>query len=205
MEKGTLNLNTVLLLIVLAGLIVLYILFFTAGSSSGGSSDSTANQADMVSGPRIVYVNIDTLNAHYAFVEELKNELEGEGTRMQREVLNEQAALEKEAADFQQKIASNSLTEAKAQAVYEELMKRQQALLEKKERYTQIVAEKEFNMNLQLLDSVNQFLTRYNRLHQYDYILAFRTAGEILVANDSLDITPEVIQQLNEAYQTRKK
>ena len=205
MEKRSFNLNTLLLLIVLAGLIVLYILFFTM---SPGSSpvETPLGKKDSGNGkiPHIVYVNIDTLNAHYGFVSELKEDLEATGNRLQREVLNEQADLEKEAENFQRKIAANILTEDRAQRIYQDLMERQQALMEKKDRYTQLVAEKEFDMNLQLLDTVNQFLQRFNRTHGYDYILAFRTAGEILVASDSLDITDIVVRELNKEYEDRK-
>jgi outer membrane protein len=205
MEKRSFNLNTVLLLIVLAGLIVLYILFFTMSSgSSENNLPARTKQSESGMVPKIVYVNIDSLNANYGFVAELKEDLEKTGNRMQREVLNEQAALEKEAENFQRKIAANILTEDRAQRIYQDLMERQQALMEKKDRYTQIVAEKEFDMNLQLLDTVNQFLLRYNRIHGYDYILAFRTAGEILVASDSLDITKEVVEALNNEYESRK-
>lgn len=206
MEKRRFNLNTILLLVTLAGLVVLYILFFTSGETETGTGpDAGLAGMEGASGPRIVYVNIDTLNAQYAFVKELKQHLEGTGSKLQREVLNEQSALEKEAADFQRKISSGSITEAQAQLVYEELMAKQQALMEKKERYTQQVADQEYNMNIELLDTVNSFLVRYNRTFRYDYIMAYRTAGEILIANDSLDITQKVLEQLNLEYASRKK
>ena len=206
MEKRTFNLNTVLLLIVLAGLIVLYILFFTSKPTPMGevAVDDTTMVAQ-VTRPDIVYVNIDTLNEYYEFVQVLKNNLESTGNRLQREVLNEQNRLEKEAAAFQQKISANAITEERARVVYEELMQKQQALMDKKERYTQQVAEQEFNMNIQLLDTVNNFLLRFNRQYQYKYILAFRTAGEILVASDNLDITRRVLDELNAEYTSRKK
>jgi len=206
MEKQPLNLNTVLLLVILAGLIVLYILFFTTGRPVNGPglvTDSTG--IELPAGLSIVYVNIDTLNEKYEFVKMLKQNLESTGSRLQREVLNEQSALEKEAADFQRKISNGSITEAQAQVIYEELMMKQQSLMEKKDKYTQQVAEQEFNMNTQLLDTVNSFLSRYNRTHGYDYILSYRTAGELLIANDSLDITREVLEQLNLEYANRKK
>ena len=206
MEKRTFNLNTILLFIVLAGLIVLYILFFTSKPTVRGEvAKEDTTRVTQVTGPDIVYVNIDTLNEHYEFVKVLKRDLESTGNRLQREVLNEQDRLEKEAAAFQQKISSNSITEERARVVYEELMQKQQALMDKKERYTQQVAEQEFNMNIQLLDTVNNFLLRFNRQYQYKYILAFRTAGEILVASDSLDITRKVLDELNEEYTSRKQ
>ncbi|MBN1199952.1 MAG: hypothetical protein JXA23_11415, partial [Bacteroidales bacterium] len=76
MEKKAVNLNTVLLLVVLAGLVVLYILFFTSHKpmkSEQISGDST--EVAMLTGPRIVFVNIDTLNEQYEFVKLLKQNL----------------------------------------------------------------------------------------------------------------------------------
>jgi len=206
MEKKAVNINTVLLLVTLAGLIVLYILFFTSQKSGvpiSGTTDST--QVAMPSGPAIVYVNIDTLNEHYEFVKVMKQNLESTGNRLQREVLSEQSALEKEAAEFQRKIQTNSITEAQAKVVYEELMIKQQELMDKKERYTQQVAEQEYTMNIMLLDTVNNFLDRFNKAYGYDYILAYRMAGEILTADGKLDITNEVLEQLNKEYTARKK
>ncbi|MBL7138833.1 MAG: OmpH family outer membrane protein [Bacteroidales bacterium] len=206
MEKRAVNLNTILLLVVLAGLVVLYILFFTLQRSGEPLvADDDTTQMELPAGPNIVYVNIDTLNEHYEFVKVLKQNLERTGNRLQREVLREQDALEKEAAEFQRKISTNSITEERARVVYEELMMKRQALMEKKDRYTQQVAEQEYNMNIQLLDTVNSFLARFNQQFGYDYILAYRTAGEILTANDSLDITRQVLDQLNREYASRKK
>ena len=90
---------------------------------------------------------------------------------MQTEVLSEQAALEKEANEFQRQMAANIIPEEKAKVLYEQLMQKQQMLMEKKERYTQQVAEKEMNMNFRLIDSVTAYLKRYNRQYQFDYII----------------------------------
>jgi len=77
--------------------------------------------------------------------------------------------------------------------------------VDKKDRYTQQVADKEMKMNLTLLDTVTNFLKRYNRTYKYDYIMGLKTAGEILVANDTLDITKDVLNALNKSYQEREK
>lgn len=206
MRKNPINLNTVLLLVVLAGLIVLYILFFTSrpsGNSEPGSGDSTEMAA--LTQPRVVFVNIDTLNEHYEFVKLLKENLENTGNRLQGEILREQQALEKDAADLQSKYESGRITQSEAQQRYEKLMMDQQALMDKKERYTQQVAEQEYKMNIELLDTVDSFLRRFNQQYGYDYILAYRTAGEILIASDKLDITQQVLGQLNQEYAARNQ
>jgi len=200
----TFNLNTILLLLLFVGLVVLYILFFSFHS---GSKKNAGFAAKATTGKElsIAFVNIDTLNEKYAFVKVLKSDLEGTGKRLQSEVLAEQSALEKEVATFQRQVSSNTISEEKAKMVYEDLMQRQQTLMEKKEKYTQMVADQEYNMNMRLLDTVNNFLKRFNQKAGYDYILSYRTAGDILIANDTLDITGVVLEQINEEYQKSKK
>jgi outer membrane protein len=198
----TFNCNTLLLLILFAGLVVLYVLFFTSGRSA-----ATVPAAAIPAGgkPSIVFVNIDSLNANYDFVKVLKSDLESTGKRYQEEILSEQASLEKEAANFQRQVAANAISEEKAKQIYEDLMMKQQALMDKKDQRTQQVAEQEYNLNVRLLDTVTNFLKRYNAKTGYDYILGYKTAGEILLANDTLDITKLVIDELNQEYKAAKK
>ena len=60
-------------------------------------------------------------------------------------------------------------------------------------------------MNLRLLDTITNFLKRYNEIYKFDYILTYKMAGDILIANDTLDITNDVLKTLNKEYQERKK
>jgi outer membrane protein len=198
----TFNINTVLMLLLLVGLAVLYVLFFTH-QKTGGPVLPAGNPGGQ--GLKVVFVNIDTLNEKYEFLGELKKNLEGHAAKLQNEVLSEQAGLQKEFNDLQRLVSGNAVTEERANTLYQTLMQKQQALEEKKNTYSQEVAEKEFKMNMQLLDTVNAFLKRFNTTYQYDYILGFKTAGEILIANDTLDITPVVIEELNKEYRAQKK
>lgn len=196
--------NNILGIVLLIGLIVLYVLFFTMKRAE----EPKASVALLKSGNKalsVVFVNIDSLNEKYEFVKVLKNDLEGTGKRLQTEVLAEQSNFEKEAADFQKQVAGNTISEEKAKMVYEALMQKQQAIVEKKDRFTQQVANMELNMNLQLLDTITNFLKRYNEIYKFDYILTYKMAGDILIANDTLDITNDILISLNKEYNERKK
>ncbi|MEI6433359.1 MAG: OmpH family outer membrane protein [Bacteroidota bacterium] len=200
----TFNFNTLLGGLALVGLIALSFLHFSKKNENVGAP---AFPIQKVSGKSlsVVFVNTDSINMHYEFVKILRRDLESSGKKLQTEVLAEQSALEKEAADFQRQMGSNLIPEDKAKVIYEQLMQKQQALMDKKERYTQQVAEQEMNMNIRLVDSVTAFLKRFNRQYRFDYIMGYKTAGEILVANDTLDITKSVLGELNREYQQRKK
>lgn len=198
----TFNINTILMLILLVGLAVLYVLFFTEGRGGARSESLPARSGQ---GLNMVYVNIDTLNEKYQFVLDLKKNLEDHGGKLEKELLGEQAALQKEFNDLQKLIAGNVVTEERANALYQKLLERQQALEEKKNRYTQEVAEKEYVTQMQLMDTIDSFLKRFNGLHGYDYIMGYKAGGEILIANDTLDITSAVLEALNEEYAAHKK
>ena len=203
-KRNFLNLHFLIDLIFLAGLVVLYILFF---SSKKNSEPSFPNAFQKSSGAhsRVVFVNIDSLNNQYTFIIKLKTDLEATGRRYESEIQSQQAALEKEAANFQKQMDARAIPEDKAKLMYESLMQKQQALAEKKERYTQQVNEKQLAMNQVLLDTVTNFLKRYNRTYGFDYILGYKMAGEILLANDTLDITPDVVKALNKEYKEKGK
>lgn len=203
-KKQIFTFSNILSIVILIGLIVLYILFFTTKKAEEPKA-SVALQKSGNKALSIVFVNIDSLNEKYDFVKVLRNELEGTGKRLQTEVLAEQGNFEKEAADFQKQVAGNTISEEKAKMVYEALMQKQQAIIEKKDRFTQQVANMELNMNLRLLDTITNFLKRYNQIYKFDYILTYKTAGDILIANDTLDITNDVVRSLNKDYNERKK
>lgn len=197
----TFNLNTILMLVMLAGLIVLYVLFFTGQKGAGEAVPA----ASFGHGLKMVYVNVDTLNQKYQFVVDLKKNLESMGGKLQNELLAEQAALQKEFNDLQKLIAGNVVTEERANTIYQGLLQKQQALDEKKNKYTQEVAEKEYNTQMQLLDTVDNFLKRFNAKYHYDYILSYKSGGDLLIANDTLDITALVVDELNKEYKAQQK
>jgi outer membrane protein len=197
------TINTVLGLVVLAGMIILYVLFFTqkkpqieiplALKASGGKSLS------------VVYLNLDSLNLKYEFIKNLRKDLEGTANKLQSELKKEEESLQKDGADFQQKVQANAISEDKAKQIYEILMQRQQSLVEKKDRYTQMMTSQQITMNQKLTDTLTSFLKRYNKTWRFDYIMGFKSEGEILIANDTLDITRNVLDAINREYHERKK
>ena len=198
------NFNTLLGLFLLAGPVVLYGLFFNSRKSF---EPLIALNGQKTSGKAlsVAYVNLDSLNSHYEYVKILRRDLESTGKKLQSEVLAEQSALEKEGAEFQRQVAANTISEDKAKVIYEQLMQKSSLLDQKKQHYTQLVADQEMNMNLRLVDSVTTFLKRFNRQYKFDYIMGFKMGGEILIASDTLDITKSVLDALNSEYQQRKK
>lgn len=185
--------NTVLIL----GLAVLY--FFVLNPNKN-ANETTAQKTLPEGKASIAYVNSDSILVHYQLVKSMREELERNTINYENELKNKQSAFEKDAAYFQEQVKKNAISEASAQEIYANLMTEQQKLYELREKYTSDIARKEFDMNQLLLDSLNNFLKRYNQKMNYDYIFSYNRGGSILSANDSLDITDDVIVLLNSEY-----
>ncbi|MCX6284507.1 MAG: OmpH family outer membrane protein [Bacteroidetes bacterium] len=197
------TINTVLGLVLLAGLVILYILVLTKKDNQVQLPPALQNSKGKALS--VVYLNLDSLNLKYEFIRNLRKDLESTVNRLQGELKKDEESLQKDGADFQQKVQANAISEEKSKQIYEILMKRQQELLEKKDRYTQMMTQQQLAMNQVLTDTLTTFLKRFNRTYRFDYIMGYKSDGEILVANDTLDITHTILEAINKEYLERKK
>lgn len=189
----------VLSLLSLAGIAVLFFLHFSSKNQSGTETvaKTVAFSGD---GIKVAFINSDTLRKHYELVKELSTELENNYRIKETEIAARQRTYEKDAAYFQKQVAEKTISEASAQMIYEELMKSQQDILDLRDRFTEELTAKEYQMNLEFIDSVDHFLERYNKTIGYDYILGFSKGSGILHANDTFDITMDVLEKMNAEY-----
>ncbi len=197
------TLLTILNFILLAGLVVLYFIVLKP------KTDSTPNMALIqkasAGAVTIAYVNSDSILVHYDFVKSMRAKLESKTNLLENELKTKQAAFEKDAAYFQDQVNKKTISDASAQEIYGQLSSEQQKLYELREKYSNDISKQEYELNVLLLDSLNNFLKRYNKKVNFDYILAYNKGGSILTANDSLDITKEVLKLLNEEFSASKK
>jgi outer membrane protein len=198
----TAKINPLLLtlnLVMLAGLIILYILFF---KSQGGKNPQMAGAIEKASKGTIsvAFVNNDSIMSNYELVKKMRTDLEAKGRRLEGEVASKQKAFEKDAAYFQDQVAKKSISDQSAQEIYGQLQQNQQQIYGLRDRYAAELQQSEMEMNVALIDSVMNFLKRYNEKYKFDYILGFTKGGNILFANDTLDVTQDVIKELNSEY-----
>jgi outer membrane protein len=186
-------------LVALAGVIILFILYFT-GSGSKSSATSGAVGKAQKGAISVAFVNNDSILSHYELVKKMRADLEAKGKRLEGEVAAKQQAFEKDAAYFQEQVKKKAISDQSAQEIYGKLQQNQQSIYQLRDRYTAELQQSEMDMNVALIDSVMNFLKRYNEKSKFDYILGFTKGGNILYANDTLDVTKDVIKELNAAY-----
>lgn len=201
------NYNTILTITNVALFVGLIVLYFLVLKPGGNGTTNMAALAHKVSGGSVTvaYVNSDSIFLHYDLVKSMRNDLESKKNRLENELKSKQASFEKDRAYFEEQVNNKTISEASAQEIYGQLMAEQQKLYELREQYSNDLSKQEFELNVVLIDSLNNFLKRYNQKVHFDYILSYNKGGSILSANDSLDITSDVLKLLNEEFTSAKK
>lgn len=202
-KKNLVIISLILSVIAIIGLVVLFVMEFADKDKPEEKQDVIALPASASGSNSIVFINSDLILEKYLLVNKLAAQLERERQKKDADFEAKQKVYEQDAQYFQQQVQQQSISEQSAQQIYEQLMIKQQELYELQEQYTAELAQKEYAMNVILLDSVRNYLTRLNNIYNYDYILSYNTAGNIILAKDTFDITLPVLEGLNMEYNDR--
>ena len=193
---------------------VLYYLHFSNCNKSctaNGSNDSTASTAPIVMAPKeikaskIVYVNSDILNEKYEYVKELATTAQAKQQRLEMAYQSKGQKLQQDYAEFQQKASQGLLSENQINASQEELKRRKEELDQMEAQLQKLVEEIQADNN-RVRKTVVDYVKEYNKQSQYNYVLTYSDGpgGVILLANDSMDITNEILDGLNAQYRAQK-
>lgn len=181
--------------------IVLYILHFRCGSCATPETKTVSKGAKHVAADgetSIAYINVDSLLLNYTFAKESNEKLLAKSERSQGELSKQMNQWQKEAAEFQRKVQTNSfLSRDRAEQENARLMKKRQDLEQLDHKLTKELMEEQKKMNEQLKDTINTFLKEYNKTHKFKVILSNTGYDNVLYADESCNITSEVIDMLN--------
>lgn len=150
-------------------------------------------------GVKIAFVDIDTLMAKYEYYLDCSNLLEKKRTSISNTLNNKGVALQKEMADFQEKVQSGMVSQDQATKMQAALIKKQNQLQSLQDNLAEEFQKEQDKYNKALHDSIDNFLASYNKTAGYTYILS-RSNDNILLADPKCNITDEVINGLNKRY-----
>lgn len=199
------NLALIISIAAAAGIIILFILSFSKNDNDKKIIDNKSEIPAMAStgSGSIAFVNTDKILEEYDLVDMLTEQMEKERKKKDSDLTQRQKEYEKEAAYFQESVQNQSISEQSAQRIYDQLMMKQQELIDIQETYAGELAKKEYEINMLLLDSIRNYLNRINIDNRFDYVLNYNLAGSVLLAKDTFDITIPVINGLNAEYKAK--
>lgn len=146
---------------------------------------------------QVRYVNSDTIWGNYLFVDEMRDNLSKKQEEYRSDLERRLRAFEKEVMEFQQN--APSMSQFEGQEKQKQLLAKEQELTRLQEDLSVKLMEMEDKMKRDLRKSILSYLKRY-RNEKVDVILDFSTSSSVLMIDDSLNLTKEVLKGLNEEY-----
>lgn len=167
-------------------------------------SNTEPVQTGVISGMKIAYVEIDTLLSKYQFYLDVTEEMlrKEENSRL---VLTEKAKeYQSDVENFQNKLRNNVFSsQERAQQEENRLLKKQQDLQELNDRLSNELSLENQNNSLKISEAIQSFLKEYNVDKGYSIILS-KVGDNILLIDQAMDITNEVVVGLNDRYKNGK-
>lgn len=169
-----------------------------ADEAADNNAAATAEKTETKSLPNIRYIDGDSVSAHYNLAKDFKEA----SLRAISKIDNARNAkgneIQKFGASIEQKMRSNGyLSEESYNADMAKYNKMQQDAAVYIDNLQRTTEQELAQQQLQLNDSVENFIKQYNKAKGYDAIL-FKAAG--VYFNPDLDITKEIIDGLNARY-----
>lgn len=192
------NLSLILNAVLAVAVIYLYILHFSDGKAAENKSTSVSGIFTDGSIPKIAYVNSDTLLANYDYFKEKRSALEKKADQLQAEYENRAKGLQNEISTFQRNAGQMTINQARS--TEEDLRKKQQNLLQYQQNLSTQLMEEENKVNEELYQNVSKYLKQFGKDKDFKIVLTYTKGSGVLYADDSLNITQEVIAGLNETY-----
>jgi len=200
------NSNYIINGILLVAVIVLFILQFSGRKANAKHPEIAELMADSTNFHLpVAYVRTDSLLPNYNFFNDL-NEIYIKKMEDRRLVINQRAdKLNKDVIDFQQKVQMNAfITQERAAQEQDRLLKQKQDLDNYADQVNKELSLEQAKMLQQVTDTIIAGLKLFNTPQKYQLIFSNAGTDNILYADDSYDITKEVIDFLNARYTPSK-
>lgn len=177
------------------------------GTGKGGTNaDSLANFTSQLQyNGAIAFIRMDTLMTSYGMYIDMSDEFGTKQKKAEADLNGRGRALEREAAEFQEKVQKGLLTRFQATSMEENLQKKQQGIMAYHDRVMGELAQQEQEMTSKISASILEYVKEYNVDKKYSMILTTNGGSPVLVADPNLDITSEILTELNKRYLEKKE
>ncbi|EOR96526.1 hypothetical protein ADIARSV_0310 [Arcticibacter svalbardensis MN12-7] len=167
------------------------------------NSPSTSASASKAAEP-IVFVNSDSLVNNYNYFKDIKGKLQSKSKKAQEDLSAKGTAFQREVAEYQQK--AQTLSADERASTEQRLARKQQELQAFNQNASSALANESAGENEKLYDKVAEYLKVYAKDKGYKMVLTYSKSNpSLLFADESLDVTNEVVKGLNDQYTKDKK
>ena len=152
---------------------------------------------------RIAYFHMDSVQTRFELIKEKDARFKKEGQRLESNLQNEMAKAQARYEELMKKDQSYS-TQAEVRQDEAELQGLMGKIQQMQQRSEQQLMVLEAEMLNEITAELKGFLEEYNKQAGFDYIFSIQSGGQIWVGNESLNITSDVVSGLNARHRARK-
>lgn len=198
------NFSIVLNIVLLAAVGFLYYKYFSGSTPKTNTTAAISNIKDSaVAAVKVAYVDLDSLNEKIVYFKQSRKELEQLQKSNENDITNDLKLLEAKQNNFMEK--NPNPTPEQIQALRAQLMNDQENIEGKKQKYTQMLNQKNFELVEKIRKELKDFFAAYNKEKKYQYILTTSADLDYIIFKDSsLNITQDVINGMNEKLKIKK-
>ncbi len=201
MKNGLLVWNV--MLTVVAGYL-LYTHFNADKKTATGEKKETGATATVNRDFRIAYFEMDSVEANFAMVKDVKAELSKKEEAMNSEMERMGKNLQEKYNYFQGQAQAGTLTEAQKQAAGQELKNLDDQMKNRKQSLDQEYSDFVMRRMKDVKTKIEDFLKEYNKEKNYSYIVSYEQ-GLFYYKDSVYNITADVIKGLNGIYKPGSK
>jgi len=191
-------------------------LVMAAALAGGLASCNNANNADAakVAGGAlsegeslpIAFIQADSLYRNYQLQMDLAQDLIQKKNQAEEQVNRQGAAFQKEVAEFQQKVQTNSFIggQSRMESEQRRLAQKQQQIEQHAAALQQDLALLSSQYDARVNDSIQAVLRDYNSTKNFEVIYSSVPNTTVFFVKDKYDVTAEVLDMLNKRYAAGK-
>ncbi len=147
-----------------------------------------------------MYFDLDVVLQEYDMANDLRTVVETKVQNIQAEINRRGSQLEKDVNAFQEKYNKGLMTRSVAEAQSAKLQQQEQEFNAYAQQKQSEINEEQVVMMNQLSDAIQTYIEAYNAEKGYSMILINSGGSPVLIADQSLNITEEVLAGLNAEY-----
>lgn len=149
---------------------------------------------------KIAYVNSDTVSKYYKFAQKVQATLLNKRSAAEKQIKNKYKSYEDLVGDFEK--ASPIMGEREKMEKAQKIRLLEQEIMQVEQQLSEQLANEEVRMTQAYILKTNEYMQTIGKKLGFDFVLSYRIGGPMLYANSKLDITLEIIELLNNKYQS---
>ncbi|WP_300433674.1 OmpH family outer membrane protein [Christiangramia sp.] len=147
---------------------------------------------------KTAYVDTTVLIKEYKEMKDVEAQFTSKSDSVRQQLDSVAKVFQQEVQEYQSQM--NSMSESQRKAKEQELMQKQQMLQQQQQMVGNRLREESNTVMDSLVTKIKDYVKDYGKDNNYTYIFGSNESANIMYAEEGLDITQEILSELNEEY-----